>query len=106
MMSSDLNNIPHADEEQLAPDIVVYRAVLRKSQINETKNPPEPSPDLFIPRPREKGDDNDGLSVGIAGRCTHQELAGKFRKCYAVISLTTREIQALGLQVVPDPEDE
>ena len=99
-MSSDS---PSAEREELSPDTVVYRAILRKTQIDESKIPPRPTPDLFIPK---MGKDDDGLSLGLASAFTPQQFAATFNKCHGVVRLTVKDIRELGLEVRIDPEDE
>jgi hypothetical protein len=92
-----------AEPTSLNCNEIIYRVVLRKTQIDTSKTPPIPTVDNFIRRP---GDDDDGLSAGIASRCTPRDVAAKFNKVHAMTSLHVGRIKDLGLDVVIDPEDE
>ena len=82
---------------------ILYRAVLRKSQLDITKRPPRPTADNFMCRPEQ---DDDGLSVGIASRLSPAEFAARFTKCHAIVSIHTGHLRDLGLRIIVDPEDD
>jgi hypothetical protein len=91
-----------AEPTSLNCNEIVYRAILRKSQLDTSKIPPQPTVDNFILRSGE----NDGLSVGIASRCSPADVAGKFSKCHGMTSLHVGFMKDLGLNIVIDPLDE
>jgi hypothetical protein len=81
--------------EPLAPDVVVYRALLRKQWIDEDTG--RVKADAYFLRASEPG-----LSVNIASVYSPEECAGLFRNCYGVASLEVGRVREIGLDVEQD----
>jgi hypothetical protein len=84
----------------LAPDELVYRAILRKHWIHPDTQ--EIKAEAFLPRP---GKDNDGLSVFRAIYCTPESCAKRFNRCFGVAELKVASVQELGLSVIHPDQD-
>src|SRR5438445_149374 len=70
---------------------IVYRAMLRRQWIEKRTN--RITSAAFIKRPRERGGDDAGLSVGIANRCTLEAFRCGFTACYGVTTLHVGRIR-------------
>jgi hypothetical protein len=83
--------------EPLSDDVLVYRALLRSSWVNEETG--RVKRDAYYLR----FDRNEiGLSVNIASVCSPEDYAARFRKCYGVACLSIGAIRQIGLDVVQD----
>ncbi|MEG5035559.1 hypothetical protein [Microcoleus sp. AT3-D2] len=80
--------------DALADSAIVYRALLRRSWIDEANLVVFFA---YLLRPNEAG-----LSVTIASVCSPEQCAAKFQNCYGVASLQVGQIRELGLDAVSD----
>jgi hypothetical protein len=81
--------------EPLPKDAIVYRSLLRKQWINEDTG--RVKADAYFLRANETG-----LSVNLASRCSPQQCAKMFRKCYGVASLEVGDVREVGLDIEQD----
>jgi hypothetical protein len=84
---------------ELPCSCLVYRAILRKTWIDEDTGHLKSA--AFIRRPGPGGDVG-GLSVGIAATYPLNGFISSFKKCYAVVSLHVGRVRNIGLDVKPD----
>ncbi|SRR6266571_2678487 len=76
---------------------IIYRAILRKSWIDQRNN--RVTSAAFFRRPHDSGKDLDGLSVNIAAACSVEEVRSSFSECFGVVSLHVGRIRDIGLDV-------
>jgi hypothetical protein len=81
--------------ESLPDDAIVYRSMLRKQWIDEDTG--RVKADAYFLRADELG-----LSVNLATKCSPQQCAEMFRKCYGVASLQVGDVREIGLDVEQD----
>lgn len=88
--------------EPLPCSTIVYRVLLKKRWINQDTGTVEAG--AYFLREKEK---ERGLSVNIEGRCSPQQCADKFDKCFGVASLHVGRIRDLdlGLDVIAGETD-
>lgn len=84
-----------AEFEPLPCSAIVYRALLKKTWIDEDTG--RVKADAFFLRENEPR-----ISVNIAETCTPKECVKRFNKCSAVASLQVGRVRNLGLDIVPD----
>jgi hypothetical protein len=81
--------------EPLPENAIVYRSMLRKQWIDEDTG--RVKADAYFLRANEHG-----LSVNLASKCSPQQCAEMFRKCYGVASLQVGEVREIGLDIEQD----
>jgi hypothetical protein len=81
--------------ELLPDDAIVYRSMLRKQWIDEDTG--RVKADAYFLRSNEPG-----LSVNLASKCSPQQCAEMFRKCYGVASLQVGNVREIGLDIEQD----
>jgi hypothetical protein len=81
--------------EPLPENAIVYRSMLRKQWIDEDTG--QVKADAYFLQSNEPG-----LSVNLASRCSPQQCAEMFRKCYGVASLNVGDVREIGLDIEQD----
>lgn len=98
-----MNDLPPATHTLLPAllcNAIVYRALLRKNWID--KNTGRIQSAAFFRRPKDTGNDLDGLSVSIAAACSIEDARGGFTSCYGIATLHVGRVRDIGLDVQPD----
>ena len=95
-----------------APDNeIFYRAILRKEWF-DPDDPNRVKPEAFFRRRTKvrrgvaRPGDEDGLSLFRASKIEPIECAHSFNECFGVVSIDSRTLEAFGLVIVNDPEDD
>ncbi|HEY9833198.1 MAG TPA: hypothetical protein V6D26_21780 [Stenomitos sp.] len=96
---TELSASDGAESQPLPCSAIVYRALLKKSWINEDTGAVKA--DAFFLRERDL---HSGLSVNIATTCSPQQCAAPWKGCSAVASLHVGRIRDIGLDALPDSE--